>query len=527
MSVAGISSSGAITGTSANVGGGTVTCGIVNSKYVVQTFPITNTNAVAGNIFLGTFNASAGGFVVNVKVYSHMGYTASNSQDYIVDINFKTSNGPGLNSFGFNGNGYHILYDNAFNSNLAGYGSNNIYWVGNVAGGSATSYSLYMYHPAYNNNSFYTVTFSNPCSWSTTAQNASPGSPSNTSTCLISTPITPLSSNSSNTSPTFGSIIVNGSGTISTPTTINNSTAIATTAYVKNQGYAKVSTTNANYNLSGGGTATWNYNSTTGGGTVTWSQRVIAINLNSSLASSGYFDIGLSNATTSFTFTGVWKALYYTPTNGMSNVFQPSRLIEVPITVEVGENWIFICSLNSDNNSLRWNPGYVIIPNGGTYNATTGVTLRAKSWYITAGTGGNATTPAGSVLGSSSNSPSNTRFNSVSVQGNALASAWNTNTAIFTAPESGIYSFQLFCFVNYNTSGRWLSAKGTCVPQSGSQYLNFNIDFNTGTYGEGSFTTSVMFYMNAGETFYYGCDNTSPNLFYGQSHTGINILKII
>ena len=315
------------------------------------------------------------------------------------------------------------------------------------------------------------------------------------------------------------SVVITNNNQVETVSTDNNSTRIASTAYVKNQGYAKVSTTNANYNLSGGGTVTWNANTKT----VTWSQRVIAINLNISLARDGFFDIGPTN----FTFGGGWVALYYVPTNGMGSAFDSTKLIQVGFPAEIGENWIFICSFHADNNSLRWNPGYVIIPNGGTYNANTGVSLRAKSWYITAGTAGNATTPAGSVLGSSNNSPSNIKFDSVSVQGNALASAWNTNTAIFTAPESGIYSFQLFCFVNYNTSGRWLSAKGTCVPQGSSQYLNFNIDFNTGTYGEGSFTTSVMFYMNAGETFYYGCDNTSPTLFYGQSHTGINILKII
>jgi hypothetical protein len=28
----------------------------------------------------------------------------------------------------------------------------------------------------------------------------------------------------------------------------------------------------------------------------------------------------------------------------------------------IGENWIFICSVNGDNRALRWNPGYVEIP---------------------------------------------------------------------------------------------------------------------------------------------------------------------
>ena len=210
MSVAGISSTGAITGTSVNISGGIVTCGIVNSKYVVQTFPITIIGGGGStNLFLGTFIVPTSiGYVVNVKVYSHMGFNARNDQDYSVDINFKISNGFNFNGSGFNGNSYHLVYDNAFNYNLAGYGSNFIYWVGDAAGGNARSYSLYMYHGSYNDNSFYTVTYSNACSWSTTTQNASPGSPSNTSTCLLSTSITPLSSQSVNADVKFKTVTV-------------------------------------------------------------------------------------------------------------------------------------------------------------------------------------------------------------------------------------------------------------------------------------------------------------------------------
>ena len=784
MSVAGISSTGAITGTSVNISDGTVTCGIVNSKYVVQTFPITIIGGGGStNLFLGTFIVPTSiGYVVNVKVYSHMGFNARNDQDYSVDINFKISNGFNFNGSGFNGNSYHLVYDNAFNYNLAGYGSNFIYWVGDAAGSNARSYSLYMYHGSYNDNSFYTVTYSNACSWSTTTQNASPGSPSNTSTCLLSTSITPLSSQSVNadvkfktvvvsnnsyyykiggtmgvsengmwmnmandtngviqgeyqgirynniclnpygasvgigklnpaytldvngtlnagaiigtnsitlnfagsTQPTLNinanggggvgkaiinlqpwigrgtdscrieavdasnfstnlgfftaaggsttttpqnrmtitsngnvgigtttpgylldvngtlnagvitgssvnvgtaagntitggslvissgaslsgitnagaitgtsvnvgtasgrtitagnlvissgaslsgitnagaitgtslsvgtaagntvtagnlivgassgitnagaitgislsvgttsgrtitggslqigssssitnagaitgtgldinstyrylfadmptgsngisfymandttgvitslkagqyynkilinpssdagsvgigvpigstpaaklevngslkagditgtSLAISGSGTITTPTTSDSSTTIATTAYVKNQGYSKVSVANANYNLSGGGTVTWN----AGTRTVSWSQRVIAINLNSSLAYSGFFDIG----PTSFTFTNGWTALYYVPTNGMGPAFVDNKLVQASFPQEIGENWIFICSFHADNLSLRWNPGYITIPNGGTYTSDTGI----------------------------------------------------------------------------------------------------------------------------------------------------------
>jgi len=164
------------------------------------------------------------------------------------------------------------------------------------------------------------------------------------------------------------SLAISGSGTISTASTDNNSTAIATTAYVKNQAYAKYAVTNANYNLSGGGTVTWN------GSVVTWSSRVIAINLNSAYASNGYFDIGPASSIS----LGDWQALYYAPDYGMGAGYNSSKLITVSWPADIGENWIFICSRNSDNGSLRWNPGYIEIPAGGTFYSSTGLC----SWQV-------------------------------------------------------------------------------------------------------------------------------------------------
>ena len=169
------------------------------------------------------------------------------------------------------------------------------------------------------------------------------------------------------------SLAISGSSAIPTPAMDNSSNTIATTAYVKIQGYAKYEVTNATYNLSGGGTVTWN------APTVTWTQRVIAINLNGSLASDGYFDIG----PTSYTFVGGWTALYYIPTNGMGPGFDRTKLIDVGFPAPIGENWIFICSFNSDTSMLRWNPGYVIIPNGGSYNSTTGTLVNPTFSAIT------------------------------------------------------------------------------------------------------------------------------------------------
>ena len=171
------------------------------------------------------------------------------------------------------------------------------------------------------------------------------------------------------------SLAISGSSDIPTPAMDNSSNTIATTAYVKIQAYSKVSVTNATYNLSGGGTVTWN------APTVTWTQRVIAINLNKSLADNGYFDIG----PTSYTFGGGWTALYYVPTNGMGPGFDSTntKLVQVGFPADIGENWIFICSFNSDTSMLRWNPGYVIIPNGGSYNSTTGTLVNPTFSAIT------------------------------------------------------------------------------------------------------------------------------------------------
>jgi hypothetical protein len=238
-----------------------------------------------------------------------------------------------------------------------------------------------MYQSGYNFQSFYTVTYGNGCSWSTAASNSSPGTPSNTSTCLLSTRISPLSSQSSNTSVAFNTLSIT-SGTSTTPSTTDNTTTIATTAYVKNQAYAKYDVTNANYKLSGGGLVTWNVDTRT----VTWNQRVIAINLNSAYASAGYFDIGNFNNSTSYSFTGDWQALYYLPISS-TNAFSSSNFRVVTVdatgnwTATIGENWIFICGMNTDDRSLKWNPGSVCIPDKGSFDSNNGTLSCNVSTY--------------------------------------------------------------------------------------------------------------------------------------------------
>ena len=133
-------------------------------------------------------------------------------------------------------------------------------------------------------------------------------------------------------------------------------------------GYTDYNTLNANINISGGGTVTWS------GLAVSWSDRVIVMNQNSEFATSGYFNIGQHTQ-----LLNDWEALYYVPTFNTGPDFNPNllRVIGAPSSNnEIKAHWIFICSRNDDLGTLRWNPGYVTIPAGGTYNSATG----ACSW---------------------------------------------------------------------------------------------------------------------------------------------------
>ena len=152
-------------------------------------------------------------------------------------------------------------------------------------------------------------------------------------------------------------------------------------------------------------------------------------------------------------------------------------------------------------------------------------TPQKPTWYISTRNGGNAYTPAGSNLGSSNNS-SSSRFNKVVIYGGtaAMESNWDIPNAIFTASVSGTYLFQLCVFINgVTTTGRFLKAQGTCIP-GGSQYLSFNQSYLTSD--SGSFTISLTYYMNTNQTFYIRCEDQSPEFYYDDGHTTLQIIKI-
>ena len=153
------------------------------------------------------------------------------------------------------------------------------------------------------------------------------------------------------------------------------------------------------------------------------------------------------------------------------------------------------------------------------------VSTRPQTWYLASNSNNNATTAATKNIGGSThNTPTSAYWNAITVFGGANISNWNTATAVFTASQSGLYQFQLSIFINSpSTTGRWLSAGGTCIPLGGSQYLSWGQSYIS---IEGSLSVSCSYYMAAGETFFWYAQNTTPSLFYAVGHTCSQIIKI-
>ena len=143
-------------------------------------------------------------------------------------------------------------------------------------------------------------------------------------------------------------------------------------------GIVDYSTVHANHAISGGGIVRWD------GSTVSWDQRVIAIPINPGFASSGYFDITAYSVE-----VPSWSALYYIPTQGHAPNFDPSFLVvkHYNDSQDIEDRAILICVHNGDTGVLKWTPGFVDIPPGGTYTSATDL----RDWEIVANVG--AVTP--------------------------------------------------------------------------------------------------------------------------------------
>lgn len=154
---------------------------------------------------------------------------------------------------------------------------------------------------------------------------------------------------------------------------------------------------------------------------------------------------------------------------------------------------------------------------GGNINSSS----QQQTWYVTS-TGGTGTTIAGNRIGANTNGGS--FFNTLTVNGGALSSAFSTTTAIFTAPVNGTYFIQLNVFNNgVNTIGRTLQFISSSSTQP-SQYCFFNEQATT---TECSFNWTTLVYLPAGGTAYFkNSGGPTVTFYYGNGHTNLTITKI-
>lgn len=122
----------------------------IDSVNLSKQYTIPDTSNIAGWIKLGTFTAGQTGNTIAITMVTHAGFNASIAQNQIVDIFFKTSNGPSLDVNGFAG-------DSMWRSRGENTSVNSIKWVSNAAGNLATSFDLYANVGSYTLSSFYTV----------------------------------------------------------------------------------------------------------------------------------------------------------------------------------------------------------------------------------------------------------------------------------------------------------------------------------------------------------------------------------
>jgi hypothetical protein len=152
-----------------------------------------------------------------------------------------------------------------------------------------------------------------------------------------------------------------------------------------------------------------------------------------------------------------------------------------------------------------------------------------RRWFITnTGGTGNYTTTPGNVLGVGAWNV--VWYNDATGTGNT---DFNTTTGIFTAPENGLYLFQLSVFDNAsNNIGRRLAISGTGVPYQYSSNIGKFETFNQSSpSNESSYTMTDIFYLTTGQTVYYYVptaqdSGNSTLFFYAYSHTNLKIFKI-
>lgn len=100
---------------------------------------------------VGVFTAGQSGQVIHIHYTGNQGYNALNTQNYILHIYFKTSNGSSVDANGFAGD-CHWYQEGPGVANTF-----EVKWVADAAGTAATNYTLYIYGQTYTLDDHYTV----------------------------------------------------------------------------------------------------------------------------------------------------------------------------------------------------------------------------------------------------------------------------------------------------------------------------------------------------------------------------------
>jgi hypothetical protein len=202
-------------------------------------------------------------------------------------------------------------------------------------------------------------------------------------------------------------------------------------------GAADSNTMNANWVTTGGGIVTWS------GTVVSGTSRILAIPLNKSMGSDGFFNI--TEGAWSITMNG-WSAAYFVPNSVPSTYQSANGLIKVfpyqPTSDQVGSNWIFICSTYADVTpmTLKWGPGFITIPSGGVFNSATGGTswnVLGQATNITLGSNSSITGTTSIVIGSNTAQQSITANNVIAIGTNAGSNLPNLSNNIYIGSNAG------------------------------------------------------------------------------------------
>lgn len=161
--------------TSVNGSTGAIT-GLATTAATIARYSLGSNSATAEWVKLGTFTAAQSGQTIEIKIVSHAGYNAQDTQNQTTFIYFKTSNGSSVDSNGFAGDGY---YWSVGRNTTA---PSQVKIKSNAAGVSATSYDIFAYVAPYSFGGTYSVQVSPSSTWTHTGNyaQADPGSASST-----------------------------------------------------------------------------------------------------------------------------------------------------------------------------------------------------------------------------------------------------------------------------------------------------------------------------------------------------------